>query len=71
MGILREPMNGLTHCCGVILAVAGGIALLHVTLPQTTHRVAISIYLATMVLLYTFSTLCLNLMQKNSGIRKI
>ncbi len=55
----REPMNGLTHFIGALLAVMAFYMLL--TRPfgasSTMHSVSFSIFGISMILLYTFSTL--------------
>jgi hemolysin III len=55
----REPMNGLTHFVGILLAIAGLVTLLtRTSLPFTArHAVSFSIFGSAMILLYTFSTL--------------
>jgi len=55
----REPMNGLTHFIGVLLAIAGLVLLLtRDSLPFTAmHAVSFSIFGSAMILLYLFSTL--------------
>ncbi len=54
--ILREPMNGLTHATGALLALIGTIILFTVT-PSVRHGVTFAIFGAGMILLYTTSTL--------------
>src|ERR687887_2028962 len=53
---LREPFNAASHLVGLVLAVAGTVALLHLarTGPQL---LAFSIYGSTLLLLYGVSTL--------------
>ena len=55
----REPMNGLTHFIGILLAITGLIVLLTRTDGPFTvwHVVSFSIFGGAMILLYTFSTL--------------
>lgn len=56
--VLRNPMSGLTHFIGVLLAVAGLVALLVRAAGGDAMLVAsFAIYGATLILLYTFSTL--------------
>lgn len=57
--ILREPMNGLTHCAGAVLAVLALAALMIrvTTPPMPWHIVGFAVFGAGMVLLYTASTL--------------
>ena len=56
---IREPVNGLTHGLGAILALVGLIVLLYEAVLQDSisHIVAFSIFGASMVLLYTSSSL--------------
>lgn len=56
---IREPVNGITHGVGAILAFVGLILLLYdaVVLDSVSHIVAFSIFGASMVLLYTSSSL--------------
>ena len=56
---LRDPVSGLTHFIGALLAVAGLIALLsrgHAT-NTFLHTISFSIFGVSMILLYSFSTL--------------
>ena len=55
----REPMNGLTHFIGILLAIVGLIVLLvRVDGPMTArYIVSFSIFGGAMILLYTASTL--------------
>jgi len=57
--IFRDPMSGLTHFIGILLAVAGLVILLNRTIIPFTvwHAVSFSIFGGAMILLYTFSTL--------------
>lgn len=67
----REPLNGLTHCIGMILAIIG-TALLIVRVaspPQAWHIVTFAIFGAGMVLLYLASTLYHWLPLSDRGIR--
>ncbi|MGE5418182.1 MAG: PAQR family membrane homeostasis protein TrhA [Acidobacteriota bacterium] len=56
---LREPVSGLTHLAGVILSILGAVILIYGAAKQATvwHIVAFSIFGASMLLLYTASTL--------------
>lgn len=56
---IREPVNGITHGVGAILALIGLILLVYdaVSLNSVNHIVAFSIFGASMVLLYTSSSL--------------
>jgi hemolysin III len=69
--ILRDPMNGLTHCIGAALAVVGTVMLLLRAMdpPMPWHIVAFSIFGGGMILLYTASTLYHWLPLSERGIR--
>lgn len=69
--ILRDPVNGLTHCVAAALAVAGTVALLLRSLDPVRpwHIVAFSVFGGGMVLLYTASTLYHWLPLDERGIR--
>lgn len=69
--ILRDPMNGLTHCVAAALAVAGTAALIMRSLDpvQPWHIVAFSVFGGGMILLYTASTLYHWLPLDERGIR--
>lgn len=51
MGLLREPVSGLTHLVGAVAALAGTIALLDAADGPTRHLVAFAVYGASLVLL--------------------
>lgn len=55
----REPMNGLTHCCGALFAVAGSIVLVGrvASPPLPWHISSFAVFGVAMILLYTASTL--------------
>lgn len=56
--VLQEVMNGVTHGLGVLLAFIGSTVLLnHVQDKSIIHRISCTIYSASLVLLYTSSTL--------------
>lgn len=56
---IREPVNGITHGIGAVLAVVGLILLVYdaVSVNSVNHIVAFSIFGSSMVLLYTSSSL--------------
>ncbi|KAB1441243.1 PAQR family membrane homeostasis protein TrhA [Pseudodesulfovibrio senegalensis] len=56
---LRDPMSGLTHCIGALLAVFGTILLIlrSVSPVLPWHVVSFSVFGGAMILLYTASTL--------------
>lgn len=64
--IIREPVNGLTHGIGTLLAVAGLVVLLYnaITAGSINKIVAFSIFGGSMVLLYLSSTLYHSLQAK-------
>ncbi|MDZ7692143.1 MAG: hemolysin III family protein [Balneolaceae bacterium] len=68
---IREPINGLTHGIGVLLSVVGLFLLLYdaVLLGSVNHIVAYSMFGASMILLYTSSTLYHSLNVKQKTIR--
>lgn len=53
----KEPFCGLSHMAGIILSVVGLIILLIAARGRVLHLTAFSIYGATLILLYTASTL--------------
>ena len=55
---LREPMNGFTHFIGIILSIIALPVLLvpAIEMGKTLHVVSFSIFAASMLLLYTSST---------------
>lgn len=55
----RDPLSGLTHFLGALLAVAGLVLLLNHSHGHLTvyHTVSVVTFGAAMILLYTFSTL--------------
>ena len=58
-GKLREPISGLTHGVGVLLSIVGLVLLVyHATVYSTVwHIISFSIFGASLILLYTASTL--------------
>ncbi len=70
---LREPVNGLTHCIGAVLAVVGTIVLIvRVASPAMPWHIAtFAVFGAGMVLLYTASTLYHWLPLSEKGIRML
>lgn len=68
---LRDPVSGLTHCIGALLAVLGTVLLVvraaSPLLPW--HVVTFSVFGASMVLLYTASTLYHWLPLRERGVR--
>lgn len=68
---LREPVNGLTHCLGAVLAVVGAVLLLvRVASPAMPwHIVTFAVFGTAMVMLYTASTLYHWLPLSEAGVR--
>jgi hemolysin III len=54
---LREPVNALTHGVGVLMSLIGAVVLLVVSTGEPRRLVAFAIYGASLVVLYTASTL--------------
>jgi hemolysin III len=56
---LKDPMSGLTHFIGILLSIAGLVLLVHQAMAKDDvwQVVSFAIFGATMVLLYTASTL--------------
>lgn len=54
---LREPVNSLTHLAGVVLALVGSVVLIVLAWPDVWKTFAFAVYGASLVLLYTASTL--------------
>ena len=54
---LREPVNGLTHFAGILLSIAGLITLLVLSDGEPWRTASFAVYGATLILLYTASTL--------------
>ena len=55
--VFREPANALTHLIGLVLAVAGMVTLVVVSLGDPWRLASALVFGASMVLLYTASTL--------------
>ena len=70
---LREPLNGLTHCVGAVLAVVGLILLISQSLDplKPWHLVTFSVFGAGLILLYTTSTLYHWLPLSENGVRQL
>lgn len=54
---LREPINGLTHALGAVLAVPAMLVLLHAAKGNERQVIAFSVYGVTLFLLYAASAL--------------
>lgn len=67
----RDPLNGLTHFAGALLSVAALIVLVYVASKKGTpwHIVSFAIFGASLILLYTASTLYHLLPLGEKGIR--
>ena len=70
---LRDPVSGLTHFIGAILALVGTVVLVMRPSPPITpwHAVSFSVFGAAMVLLYSASTLYHWLTLSEHGIRTL
>jgi len=68
---LREPINGLTHLIGVILALVAFWALLQAALKYGTkwHVISFSVFGVSLIALYTASTLYHSLPLTEDGLR--
>lgn len=53
----KEPFCGLSHMAGIVLSVIGLMVLLYASKGRLLHMTAFSIYGATLIVLYTASTL--------------
>lgn len=53
---IQEPVNSLSHLCGVGVAIAGWLALLSGSQGGITEKIAFSVYGLSMVLCYVAST---------------
>lgn len=54
---VREPFCGWSHLCGVVLSIAGLLALVSLSQGKPWHLTGFVIYGASLILLYTASTL--------------
>lgn len=54
---LREPVNSLTHFAGILLSVAGLVALIVLSAGEPWRTVSFAVYGGALILLYTASTL--------------
>jgi hemolysin III len=54
---VREPFCGWSHLCGVVLSIAGLLALVSLSHGKPWHLTAFLVYGGSLVLLYTASTL--------------
>lgn len=57
LGRIREPFCGLSHGLGIVLSIIGAITLLVVSRGRPWHTASFAIYGATLIALYTSSTL--------------
>ncbi len=53
----REPVNGLTHLAGIVLSIIGLVTLLVLSEGEPWRTASFAVYGATLILLYTASTL--------------
>jgi hemolysin III len=70
---LRDPVNGLTHLAGALLSVAALVVLIYVASQQGTpwHIVSFAVFGASLILLYTASTLYHLLPLGEKGVRTL
>ena len=68
---LREPVNALTHALGVPLALAGLLVLLLLSAGDPWRTVSFAVYGASLVMLYTASTLLHALKLEGRGMRAL
>jgi hemolysin III len=70
---LRDPMSGLTHCIGAVLAVAGLVLLIceSVNPVKPWHIISFSVFGTGLILLYTASTLYHWLPLSENGVRNL
>ncbi len=68
---LREPVNSLTHFAGVILSIAGLVVLLVLSAGEVWRTVSFSIYGASLIVLYSASTLLHGLKVRDSLEKKL
>lgn len=70
---LRDPVSALTHLAGAALSIAGLVLLILAAVKYATvrHIVSFSIFGASLVLLYTASTLYHSLRLSDRGIRML
>lgn len=68
---LREPVSGLTHLIGAVLSVVGIVVLVYNAAAKATpwHVVSFSIFGASLILLYTASSLYHLLTISDKGVR--
>jgi hemolysin III len=71
--ILRDPMNGLTHCIGAGLSVLGLVLLIlkSAAPARPWHLATFSLFGAGLILLYTASTLYHWLPLSEAGVRRL
>lgn len=68
---LKEPFCGVSHMIGAGLSIAGLVALLLVAKGRPWHIVAYSIYGATLIALYTASTLYHSIHTSERGVKRL
>ena len=66
---LREPVNSLTHFAGILLSVAGLVALIVLSAGEPWRTVSFAVYGGALILLYTASTLLHALRVGAKGLR--
>jgi len=68
---LREPVNSLTHFVGILLSIAGLVALITLAAGEPWRTVSFAIYGGTLILLYTASTLLHGLRVGSKSLRRL
>jgi hemolysin III len=68
---IREPFNGISHGLGAVLSLAGLVVLVGLARGRPWHTVAFLVYGASMIVLYTASTLYHSLHGGPDRLRKL
>ena len=69
--VLREPANAVTHLVGVVLAVAGTVALLVAAAGDPWRVVSVAVFGASMIVLYSASSLLHGVMADAVTLRRL
>jgi len=69
--LLREPANSLTHLAGVLLSIAGLVILVVLSNGEPFRVTAFAIYGASLIILYTASTLYHSLKVNEKGLKAL
>jgi hemolysin III len=68
---LREPFSGLSHLCGALLGIVALVVLVSLARGKPWHLSAFAIYGATLIVLYTASTLYHSLPVSERGVERL